>query len=86
MEKYKKTDLKVTVPYIQGLSERLKRALKKFAINTYFQSNHILEKSLINKKDLDKIENLSNVVYLIKCKECNEIYFRETGSRLKKNL
>ena len=35
LEKYKETGIKVTLPYIQGLSERLRRGLKKFHNNVY---------------------------------------------------
>ena len=39
-----------------------------------------------NKKDLEKTENSSNLVYLIKCKGCNKVYIRETGRRLKTRI
>ena len=42
-----------------------------------------LGKLLINNKDSDKMENLSNVVYLIKCNGCDKVYIGETGRRLK---
>ena len=48
--------------------------------------NHSLDEFLINKKNQDEIKNLSNVVYLIKCKECNKIYIGETGRRLENRI
>ena len=66
LQKYKKTEIKVTLPYIQGLSERLRRGLKKFHINVDFNNNYTLGKLLNNNKDSDKMENLSNVVYLMR--------------------
>ena len=86
MEKCKKTETKVILPYIQGFSERLKRGLKKFHINVYFNNNHTLGKLLNSNKDSDKIENLSNVVYLIKCTGCDKVYIGETGRRLKNRI
>ena len=86
LEKYKKTETTFTLPYIQGLSERLKRGLKKFQINVYFNNNHTLGKLLNNNKDSDKIENLSNVVYLMKCTGCDKVYIGETGRRLKNRI
>ena len=65
LEKYKKTDHKVTLPYIQGLSKKLKSSLKIFNINAYLKNNHTLENLLMNKKDTDAIENSSNFVYTI---------------------
>ena len=59
LEKYKKTDLKVTLPYIQVLSEGLRRGFKKFNVNACFKNNHSLENLLIKRKDSDAIENLS---------------------------
>ena len=41
---------------------------------------------LNNNKDSDKMENLSNVVYLIKCNVCDKVYIGETGRRLKNRI
>ena len=49
----------------------------------FFLNCHKLENLHINKKDSEKIENLSNVVYLIKCKFCEKVYIGETDRRLK---
>lgn len=86
LKNYNRTDIKISLPYIQGLSERLRRSLKKYNINVYFKNDHTLEKLLRNKKDSDNIENLSNVVYSIKCTGCKKVYIGETGRRLKNRI
>ena len=43
-------------------------------------------KLLNNNKDSDKIENLSNVVYLIKCTGSDKVYIGEIGRRLKNKI
>ena len=86
LEKYKKTKIKVTLPYIQGLYERLRRWLKKIHIDVYFNNKHTLGKLLNNNKDSDKIKNLSNVVYLIKCTGYDEVYIVETARRLRNRI
>ena len=55
-------------------------------LNVYFNNNHNLGKLLNNNKDSDKIENLSNVVYLIKCTGCDKVYIGETGRGLKNRI
>lgn len=82
----KKFQLNVTIPYIQGLSERLKNSFKKYNINVYFKSTNTLENYLFKKKDTDSIEDISNVIYQINCKCCNKIYIGETGRRLKSRI
>lgn len=47
----KLTVLKVTLPNVKCLSERLRRSVQKFNINFYFENNRALEKLLANQKD-----------------------------------
>ena len=86
LEEYKKSVQKITLPYIQGLSESLMSSLRKFKITVYLKNNHSLDHFVTNKKDLEKTENSSNLVYLIKCKGCDKVYIGETGRRLKTNI
>ena len=60
--------------------------LKKFHVDVYFKNNYTLGKLLINNKDSDKMDNLSNVVYLIKCNICDKVYIGETDRRLKNRI
>ena len=61
LENYNKNYKNLTLPYIQGLSERIKCALKAFKINVFFKNCHKLGDLYINKKGSEKIENLSSV-------------------------
>ena len=52
----------------------------------FFKNYHKLVNLYINKKDSEKIGNLSNVVYLIKCICCEKVYIGGTGKRLKSRI
>lgn len=82
LQQYKNTDLRLSLSFIQGSSERIRNALEKFDINVYFKNDYKLENYITNKKDSENIENISNVVYVIKCKVCNTIFIGETGRGL----
>ena len=56
---------KRTLPYIQGLSERFRRALKKFQMNVFSKNYHKLENLYVNKKDSEQFKNLSKLVSLL---------------------
>lgn len=56
---YKQTDLKDCLPYIEGLSERLRKSLKKCNINVYFANKYTLSRfPFFKKKDKDNVEKL----------------------------
>ena len=74
------------MPYIQGLLERLRSSLRKLNITVYFKNNHSLDNFVTYKNNLEKTENSSNLVILIKCKGCNKVYVGETGRRLKTRI
>ena len=83
---YKKSVQKITLPYIQGFPERLRSSLRKFNITVCFKNNYSLDNFVTNKKDLEKTENSSNLIYLIKCKGCDKVYIGETDRRLKTRI
>ena len=72
-----------TVPYVKRISERFSKLTKKYGFNVAYSCGNSLNKFI--KKGKDKIDNLcrSNVVYKIKCLECEASYVGQTKRQLK---
>ena len=76
---------RVTIPYVAGLSERLKNTYKTFGITTSYKPSNTLRSKLVNVKDKQPKEKRSNVVYGITCANagCDNSYVGETKQSLK---
>ena len=66
------------IPYSQGLSEQIRRVLKKFNIRTAFRSGASLGKLLTKVKDPVPPEDRPGAIYKISCL-CGDSYIGETG-------
>ena len=66
------------IPYSQGLSEQIRRVLKKFNIRTAFRSGASLGKLLTKVKDPVPPEDRPGAIYKISCL-CEDSYIGETG-------
>ena len=71
---------RVTLPYIAGISERVKNHLKTFGITTSFKPTNLLRGKVVHVKDKPPKEKQSNLVYGLKCKDsnCSAAYVGET--------
>ena len=67
----------INLPYIQGISEQLKRALNEHKIKATFYTKTTL-RSLLSKPKEDR----SNAVYQLNCNDCEAIYVGETKRTL----
>ena len=80
---------RITLPYIQHLSEAIKRLLQTLNIDTSLCPHCTLRQMLVRPKDANAKESLSNVVYRIPCKNCDCAYVGQTkklfGVRLKEH-
>ena len=69
----------VVLPYVQGISERVQRTLKKYKINTAMKPHNTLRRLLVHPKDKrDKLKT-ANCIYEIPCKNCDQSYVGETA-------
>ena len=68
----------INLPYIQGLSEQLKRALDKHNIKEMFYIQTTLRNLLSKPKDPIPKEDRNNVVYQLNSKDCKAVYVGET--------
>lgn len=76
----------VSAPYIKGASERTAKILKPFGIILSHKSKHTLRSQLTKIKDPREKSEKIDVVYKIKCADCNHIYIGETGRELGKRI
>ena len=78
----------VTIPYIAGVSERLKNSYKSFGISTAFKPINTLRGKLVQVKDKPPKEKLCNLVYGLTCvaPDCGESCVGETKQSLKARL
>ncbi|XP_078586425.1 galactosylceramide sulfotransferase-like [Branchiostoma floridae x Branchiostoma japonicum] len=84
LDKKKKT-VNATIPYIQGVSEKLRRILQNFNIATNFKPHSTLRQKLVHPKDRVQKGTKSDVIYRLKCEgpQCNDTYIGETSQPLK---
>ena len=91
-EQSKKRDSKdrtkgmVVLPYVKGVSEGVSRILRKHQIATAMKPHKTLRSLLVHPKDKIKLQNKSDIVYSIPCKQCNKEYIGETGRNFKYRL
>ena len=89
-ERWKDTSRKVLVglPYINGLSEELRRTFRAHGVDSFFKPSNTLHQLLCSPKDPAK-KVTSRVIYQIGCEVigkdsgCRSIYIKETGRKLK---
>jgi hypothetical protein len=68
-----------TLPYIEGTSEKLRRAFNTAGVPTAFEPHRTLRQTLVSPKEkVDKVKQ-SGTVYEISCKDCDAVYIGETS-------
>ena len=77
-----KEETTVTLPYIKGLSEALRRVLQCTNIRTVFRPCSTLRQQLMHPKDELSCFHKPNVVYSIPCKDCPATYVGQTSRQL----
>ena len=69
------------IPYVSGVSERIRKACEKFNLRVVFKSGPTLRSLLTKVKDPLPKEKLAGVVYQIPC-QCGKVYVGETQRHL----
>ena len=77
---------RVTIPYVQGQSEAIRRVLQGLDIQTSFAPATSLRRILSHPKDPVPSSNKSGVVYQIPCADCNKSYIGQTGRNLSQRI
>ena len=73
------------LPYVQGVSEPLRRCLEQQGIRTVFKSDTTLRSHLVRPKDTVDSAKQDGVVYRIPC-ECGKVYIWETGRSIHERI
>ena len=76
----------ITIPYVQGTSERLARVFKDNNITTAMKPINKIRSAVVHAKDRIPKEKQNEVIYRIPCKNCDAVYISETGRSLVKRL
>ena len=64
----------VVIPYVEGVSERVHRVLKKYGVATTMHLHTTLRRLLVHPKDKVELEEQGELVYQIPCKNCGAEY------------
>jgi len=72
----------VTLPYIRGTSETLRRILARANIEVVFRPHSTLRQQLVHPKDPVCHFQRPNVVYSVPCQDCEATYVGQTGRQL----
>ena len=67
-----------TVPYVQGLSEKVQRIFKQHGVSCALKPTNKLRSLLVHPKDPRPKMNTSHCVYKIPCASCPQSYIGET--------
>uniref|UniRef100_A0A1A8DK57 GIY-YIG domain-containing protein n=1 Tax=Nothobranchius kadleci TaxID=1051664 RepID=A0A1A8DK57_NOTKA len=77
----------LVIPYVAGVSEKLRRVFSKHNIPVYFRPSNTLRQKLVHPKDKTLKHKLNNVVYAVQCsEECPDLYIGETKQPLHKRM
>ena len=76
----------LTLPYISGLSETIRRILGPLDIRVAFRPHSTLRRQLVHPKDPVPMDQRTGVVYQIPCSECHKVYVGQSGRTLKHRL
>ena len=76
----------LTLPYIGGLSEAVRRVLRPLDIKVAFRPLRTLHRQLVHPKDHVPRDQNAGVVYQIPCSGCPKVYIGQSGRTLKHRL
>ncbi len=72
----------ISIPYVPGKSEAIRRILNKVNIQVALSSQNPLGKALSKVKDDIPMEDQGNLIYKLSCNDCDAVYVGETSRAL----
>ena len=78
----KKNTTFCTLPFVDGLSQKLQRVFKSYGVATSFRPHTTLRKLFVAPKDPVPIDKRSGCVYELSCQQCSATYIGQTGRQL----
>ena len=76
----------VVLPYVEGVTEKIDRVMKKHDIATAMRPHTTLRRLLVHPKDKCDMTEDGELVYQIPCRDCDMSYVCETGRLFKYRL
>ena len=76
----------VAIPYIPGVSERIRRVFNRYDVKVAHQPTRKLRNDLCRLKDRRPVEERAGVVYKLDCADCNAKYVGETGRQVRDRM
>ena len=76
----------ITIPYVKGVSERIRRILGRANIRTAFSTVTTIRSLLVKTKPVTKEHDKKGVIYRVPCQDCPKVYIGETGRKLSTRL
>ena len=76
----------VSIPYIPGVSERIRRIFKKYDLKVAHQPTRKLRNELCRLKDRRPVQERAGVVYKLDCEDCDAKYVGETGRQVRDRM
>ena len=71
----------VVIPYIKGLSEAVSRVFKKHRVSTAMRPFQTIKNMIVHPKDKQSTSEKAEIIYKILCKNCEQVYIRESGRK-----
>ena len=72
----------VVLPYVQGVTERVQRTMRKHGVEAPARPHTTLRQLLVHPKDKIPDDEKCGVVYCVSCLNCSQKYVGETGRKL----
>ena len=73
----------VVIPYIRGVSEEIRRTMKRYNVQVFFKPVNTIRQLLVRPKDPLGKDRIVGPVYHITCDDCEEHYVGETERSLR---
>ena len=70
------------LPYISGVTEKIRRSMKKRGIQCPARPHQTIRKMVVHPKDKIEDSDKCGVVYHLECQSCPQVYIGETGRKL----
>ena len=78
--------IRVTIPYVQGQSEAIRRILRSLDIQVIFRPLTTLRRIISRPKDPLPVFSQTGVVYNISCQDYSSSYVGQTGPSLQQRI
>ena len=73
----------MVIPYVDGVSQQIRRVCSKFNVKTYFKPHKTLKQLLVRPKDTINAVEKPGPIYKMQCDGCPKVYIGESKRNVK---